>query len=78
MRNFEEISVRDSRSCFLTYETEFILFLAVLEYSVFSMGCDISHVTLKVTSEIYLSISDVTYAPLRKTSNDVRRGTYVT
>ena len=32
---------------FLTYETEFVLILAVLENSVWPMGCDSSHVPLK-------------------------------
>ena len=36
---------------FLTYETEFALFLAVLENSVLSMSLDSSHARLKVTSE---------------------------
>ena len=35
----------------LFYETEFVLFLAVLENSVLPMGWDSSHATLKVTSE---------------------------
>ena len=37
---------------FLTYEIEFVLFLAVLEKSVLPMGWDSSHATLKVTSEL--------------------------
>ena len=38
---------------FLTYETEFVLFLAVLENSVLPIGRDSSHGTLKVTSELF-------------------------
>ena len=38
---------------FLTYETEFVLFLAVLENFVFPVGWDSSHETLKVTSFVY-------------------------
>ena len=38
---------------FLTYKTEFVLFLAVLENSVMPMGCDSSHKTGKVTSVVY-------------------------
>ena len=37
-----------------TYETEFVLFLAVLENSVLPMGWDSSH-ALKVTSELLIS-----------------------
>ena len=40
------------RKNFLTYETEFVLFLAVLENSVLPMGLDSSNATLKVTSEL--------------------------
>ena len=40
-------------SIFLTYETAFVLFLAMLENSVLPMGCDSSHETLKVTSVVY-------------------------
>ena len=36
---------------FLTYETEFVLFLAVLENAVLPMGWDSSHGTLKVRSK---------------------------
>ena len=46
---------------FLTYETEFVLFIAVPENSVLSMGWDSSHETLKVTSVVYKR--DLTYAP---------------
>ena len=38
---------------FPTYETEFVLFLAVLEISVLCMGWDSSHETLKVASVVY-------------------------
>ena len=34
---------------FLTYEAQFVLFLAVLENSVLSMCLDISHAPFKVT-----------------------------
>ena len=37
---------------FLTYETEFVVFLAVLKNCVLLMGSDSSHATLKVTSEL--------------------------
>ena len=36
---------------FLTYETEFVLFLAMLEFSVLPMSWYSSHNTVKVTSE---------------------------
>ena len=52
-------SLRSSRHLiwltFLTYETEFVLFLAMLENSVLLMGWDSSHATLKVTSELQIS-----------------------
>ena len=41
----------DAGKFFLTYETEFVLFLALLESSVLPMGLDSSHATLKLTSE---------------------------
>ena len=57
---------------FLTYETEFVLFLAVLENSDLPMGLDISHATFRVTPEF--SILEVTSHTLpRKTPNDVHR-----
>ncbi|MEW8487905.1 MAG: hypothetical protein AB2705_22245 [Candidatus Thiodiazotropha sp.] len=37
---------------FLTYEAEFVLFLAVLENSVLPIGWDSSHTTFKVTSKL--------------------------
>ena len=40
-------------SHFLTFTSEFVLFLAVLENSVLLMGSDSSHETLRVTSVIY-------------------------
>ena len=40
---------------FLTYETEFILFLAVLENSVIPMAWESSQATFKVTSELFIS-----------------------
>ena len=40
-------------SPFLTCETEFVLFLAVLEISVLPMGWDGLNETLKVTSVVY-------------------------
>ena len=40
-------------SIFLTFETEFVLFLAVLENSVLPMGWDSSHETLNMTSIVY-------------------------
>ena len=43
---------RSLRIPFLTYETEFVLFSAVLENSVLPMGWDSSHATLKVTSDL--------------------------
>ena len=36
---------------YMNYETEFVIFLGVLENSVLPMGLDSSHTTLKVTSE---------------------------
>ena len=46
-------SPRDSgTNPFLSYATEFVLFLAVLENSVLPMGWDSSHATLIVTSEL--------------------------
>ena len=41
------------RQNFLTYETEFVLYLAVLENCVLPMGWDSSHETLYVTSVVY-------------------------
>ena len=46
-----EMEIPISEQAFLTYETEFGLFLAVLENFILSMGWDESHATLKVTSE---------------------------
>ena len=43
---------KNSAESFLTYETEFVLFLVALENSVLPMGWDSSHPTLKVTSEL--------------------------
>ena len=40
---------------FHTYETEFGLFLAMLEHSVSPMGWDISHATLKLISELQVT-----------------------
>ena len=40
------------RPTFLTYETEFAVFLAVLENSVLPMGRENTHATFKVTSEV--------------------------
>ena len=37
---------------FLTYETDFVLFLAVLENSALPKGWDSSHATFYVTSEL--------------------------
>ena len=45
-------------SVLLTYETEFVLYLAVMENSVSPIGWDGSHATLKVTSEF--EVSEVT------------------
>ena len=46
-------SPRDSgTNPFLSYGTDFVLFLAVLENSVLPMGWDSSHATLIVTSEL--------------------------
>ena len=39
----------------LTYKTEFVLFLAVLENSVLPMGWNSSQATLKVTSKLLIS-----------------------
>ena len=39
--------------CFLTYEKEFVLFLAALENSVLPLGWDSSYDTLKVKSVVY-------------------------
>ena len=55
---------------FLTYETEFVLFLVMLENSVLSMGWDSSHETLKVTSELLIS-KVMSLLPPWKTLNDV-------
>ena len=61
---------------FLTYETEFVLFLAVLENSVLPMGLDSSHATLNVTY-MYVKILNFRRRHLfttRKTPTDVGRG----
>ena len=52
----------------LTYETEFVLFLAVLENSVLPMGWDSSHETSKVMSVIYERL----LRAVTKTPNDVQ------
>ena len=52
---------------FFTYETEFVLFLAVLDNSVLPMGLDSSHATLKVTSVVYKR----SFRTVTKTPNDI-------
>ena len=43
---------KPTEQLFLTYETELVLFLAMLENSVVPLGWDSSHATLNVTSEL--------------------------
>ena len=50
---------------FLTYETEFVLFLAVLGNSVLPMGWDSSHATLNNDVRTLNFRSDITFAPLQ-------------
>ena len=57
---------------FLTYETEFVLFLAVLENSVLPMGRQLTGHAKTYVKTLNLR-SDVTSASSRKTVNDVRR-----
>ena len=57
----------------LIYETEFVVFIAVLENSAWPMDWDSSHATSTVTSEFQNFRGDVTYLPPLKTPNDVRR-----
>ena len=54
--------------CFLTSETEVVLYLAVLENSVLPMGWNSSHKTPKWRQ----LFTNVLYAPWWKTPNDVR------
>ena len=49
---FEHRQLAVLAGTFLIYETEFVLFLGVLENSVLPMGWDSSRGTLKVTSEL--------------------------
>ena len=64
---------------FLTYETEFVLFLAVLENSVLPMGW-LRQLTCDVKSDVRIQnfISDVTFAPKLKRLNDFGKGCYTT
>ena len=67
--SFHHILRKLSGYCFLTYETELVLFLVVLENFVLPIGWDSSHMLLKVTSE--LLISEVICA--LAWANDIRR-----
>ena len=62
------IPCKSRRSFFLTYETNFVLFLAMLEYSVLPMGWESSLVTLKSDVRTVNFRSDVINAP-----NDIRK-----
>ena len=67
-----------ARYAFLTNETDFVLFLAVLANPVLPMGWNSSHTTLKVTPEII--ISEVTSLCTITESTEWRseKGRYVT
>ena len=54
----------------ITYETEYVLFLAVLENSVLPMGWDSSHATLKSDVRTLNFRNNVIFARPRKTQND--------
>ena len=62
-----------SFSIFLSYETEFVLFLAVLKNFVVPMGWDSSRAKLKIDVRTLNFRSDVIFAPPRKTQNEVRK-----
>ena len=61
------------RFSFLTYETEFVLFLAVLENSVLPIRLRQLTGNAKSDTEILNFRSDVTYALPRKILNGVRK-----
>ena len=66
-------------SSFVTYETEFVLFLGMLENSVKSMGRDSLHATLKVMKELKIFKSDITYVcvTMRRNRRTFVEGHYV-
>ena len=57
----------DLSAFYLIYEIEFVLFLAVLENSVLTMGWDSSHATLKSDIRTINFRSDATFAPHENT-----------
>ena len=58
---------------FLTYETEFVLFLVVLENPVLPMGFYSSHAEVKSNNRTLNYRIDIFFESPRKTPNDVRK-----